>query len=82
MPAKKKIEKRIALPKSVSRADEVRAQLTQLGIDEQAVFSALAAARQGVAEFWESGEEEAGALLASAKPQKRDKVLHRQSYPE
>ncbi len=46
MPARKKTSNRITLPEaSVSRADEVRASVSQLGIDEQDVSAALAFAR-------------------------------------
>lgn len=42
MPARKRAENRLKLPRaSVGRADEVRAQLAQLGIDKRDVADAV-----------------------------------------
>jgi hypothetical protein len=47
MTAKKKAEKRITIPKApVHRADDVRARLTQVGIDERDVTAAVSWARK------------------------------------
>ncbi len=48
MAARKKTEKRIALPKApISRADSVRVRLVQRGIQEKDVLDAVSWARKG-----------------------------------